>query len=81
MARESLIRPKDFGRLVLACLAALTAAIGLQLVFGCASGSMVGSAALWLWMLAQWPFARMRLQLRRAFSRKRRNAYADYFRN
>ena len=81
MMHEASIRPKDVGRLVFALLLAATAAFGLQLAFECAIGSSVGSLSLLVWLLGQWPFARLRLQLRRGFLRRRRNAYADYFQN
>ena len=81
MTHQTLIRPKDVGRLVGALSASVTAAVGLQLVFGCMGGSLVGGVGLWVWLLSQWPFARLRLQLRRTLVRRRRNPYADYFQN
>ena len=81
MTQQNLIRPKDIGRLAGALLASLMAAVGLQLVFGCMGGSLVGGVGVWMWLLSQWPFARLRLQLRRTLVRKRRDPYADYFQN
>ena len=81
MSDDRLIRPKDVARLGAAVLLVGSIGAALQLTFECRSGSIIGAALFAAWLLSQWPFARMRTQLRRALPRRRRHVFADYFRN